>query len=285
MTYRELKGAVEDLGFETGVENISVLVSATNRALAQIGRQERPLAKLTFEQVRATSYVPGTHEVPSEGLGVRGENVRAVLFETKGKGTYTVRADGESGVRNTVATDTWRTRRYLAPAKRDIEVVFEASGDLFVRHVAFLPRVPREGEGTLPSWSPTFLSYDLTAFVDDFVTAAALPCDGNGDQITGAFYDADRRTLFLPEKYEGDVAVDYRRRVRPATIELFESGEEPVDIREDIADLLPLLVASFVWLDDEPTKAQYYKALYDEQLQYVRFGASVPKFTKLARKR
>ena len=47
-------------------------------------------------------------------------------------------------------------------------------------------------------------------------------------------------------------------------------GDERIDVPEELAELLPLAVASFVWLDDDPEKAQYYMSLYKDGIGTLR---------------
>ena len=39
---------------------------------------------------------------------------------------------------------------------------------------------------------------------------------------------------------------------------------------EETRELLPLLVASYLWLDDDPEKAEYYRALYADGINILR---------------
>ena len=38
-----------------------------------------------------------------------------------------------------------------------------------------------------------------------------------------------------------------------------------IDLEDELVALLPLLVAAYVWADDEPAKCEYYLSLYREQ--------------------
>ena len=57
-------------------------------------------------------------------------------------------------------------------------------------------------------------------------------------------------------------------RKKPTEIENSgDAGENNTEIvfDEEICSLLPLLVAAYIWIDDEPEKAQYYMNLYRER--------------------
>ena len=65
---------------------------------------------------------------------------------------------------------------------------------------------------------------------------------------------------------KGLFKVIYNRK--PKSIEnTGEASEDStvIDLDEDLCALLPILVASYVWMDDEPEKAQYYLMLYRER--------------------
>ena len=47
----------------------------------------------------------------------------------------------------------------------------------------------------------------------------------------------------------------------------------PLD--DDVAELVPLLVASYIWLDDEPEKSVRYKNLYDAAKREIRGSVKI----------
>ena len=47
-----------------------------------------------------------------------------------------------------------------------------------------------------------------------------------------------------------------------------ETGET-IDLNDELCAILPNLVASYIWVDDEPDKAQYYLSLYREQVAEI----------------
>ena len=55
---------------------------------------------------------------------------------------------------------------------------------------------------------------------------------------------------------------------RPPAVTL-DNGDNELPLPAEQHDLVPLLTAMYLWMDDEPTKAQYYKSLYDEQVSVL----------------
>jgi hypothetical protein len=52
-----------------------------------------------------------------------------------------------------------------------------------------------------------------------------------------------------------------------------ENEDDEIDLDEDICQILPLLVASYVWLDDEEEKSSVYRSLFYREAESIsRFG-------------
>jgi hypothetical protein len=51
---------------------------------------------------------------------------------------------------------------------------------------------------------------------------------------------------------------------------LASDGDIQIDMPRELEHVLPLLVASFLWLDDDEAKAQYYLAIYRDLMNTVR---------------
>ena len=53
--------------------------------------------------------------------------------------------------------------------------------------------------------------------------------------------------------------IHYDKKASPIAV-----GDGRIDVPEECLALFPLLVCGYLWLDDEPDRAQYYMALYRE---------------------
>ena len=42
-------------------------------------------------------------------------------------------------------------------------------------------------------------------------------------------------------------------------------NNDVIDLDEELCTLLPILIASYVWVEDEPSMAEYYLSLYRER--------------------
>ena len=64
--------------------------------------------------------------------------------------------------------------------------------------------------------------------------------------------------LTVPAGIDGELTVYYHR----APVRLRGDDAQTVDVPQGCEHLLSLLTASYLWLDDEPERAQYYLSLY-----------------------
>ncbi len=71
--------------------------------------------------------------------------------------------------------------------------------------------------------------------------------------------------FFLCDK--GNVTVYYLRRAKELTV---DNAEEALDIHPAAESLLPLLVASYLWLDDRGELATHYLKLYHTEAEELR---------------
>ena len=71
----------------------------------------------------------------------------------------------------------------------------------------------------------------------------------------------------MPSEYREELFLTYYRSPSKIT---GDDGNAVIDISDECAPMLPLLTASFLWLDDDAAKAQYYMSLYRDLVANVR---------------
>ena len=81
-------------------------------------------------------------------------------------------------------------------------------------------------------------------------------------------------TLYLSHVPTGDIEVRYVHR--PSEVSGTDENER-IDLLKNRVHLLPLLVASYVFLEDEPERSQYYLTLYRDAM--LRMGSVRPSYT------
>ena len=109
--------------------------------------------------------------------------------------------------------------------------------------------------------------YDIRKIYGDFMAFVSPATDKNGKVIDGCTLHDGR--LKISSRYRGEIHLTYRRL--PQTIVSANPGstEKDIDIPSEYLYLFPLLVASYVWLDNDEKKANYYKSRYDECLKLI----------------
>ena len=90
------------------------------------------------------------------------------------------------------------------------------------------------------------------------------PEDKDGIPIAGAYSTGD--TLYIPTEYSGKVKITYKPS--PAKITDEDMAAE-IDIPKSLEHLLPILTASYLWLDDDAEKAEYYAAIYRSEANRI----------------
>lgn len=115
-----------------------------------------------------------------------------------------------------------------------------------------------------------YQTYDFSKIVKDFLMFDKHPVridDGEKCEPFGDYLEWNYHTLKVPGDVKGTFIVQYK--AKPAR---YQIGMDDVEIPlEPITheDLLPLLCAYFVWLDDDATKAAQYYNLYETELANI----------------
>lgn len=261
MTFGQLKGAVARLGFESDLDDVSLLCSALSRALYMLYR-DRPvirvvkLSKTPFPGRLLSekfTHTPKKHEY----FTFRGQ---ALSFSVSGKGRYTLRTGGVSRTED-FDTDLSSIRQRLGD---NASITFEGDYGYTVYGLCDIDAIRSDRLEDIPLWDErSFI--DLKRVCKDYMSPHKAPTDIRGRNITGAVISDG--ILTLPEGFFGEVLLTYKRAPSmPGGLD----DNEPLDLPEELTELLPLAVASFVWLDDDAEKAQYYLSLYKDGINTLR---------------
>ena len=103
--------------------------------------------------------------------------------------------------------------------------------------------------------------YDMIELTDDFGGFSPAPIR---DLVCGYDYrtEGSSRIVILRDTKRSDLSVEYKRK--PVEITL-DNLEDEIDIAESYVDMLVLLSAFYVFLDDDPDKAEIFFLRYKEQ--------------------
>lgn len=260
MTYNQLKEDVTALGFESDIENEEQLLLATNRALRLI-YTERPREA----RARLSCLSLGEHLLHAELYHMGGESIsvrlsgKAYSFRVSGRGEYTLQ-DKNGSYTTEFDSECQTMKGYITG---EGQLTFEGEFAYSVYDLCCYDERFGENISLIPE-RDAHRVIKIDEHIKDFRAFAALPEDGSGRKIEGAVLRGE--SILLPRDFSGEILLTYFRTPRKITA---EDGSIPIDISEEMATLLPLLTASFLWLDDDSEKAQYYMALYREALSGI----------------
>lgn len=253
MTLNELKNDVARLGFESYVEDEECFIASANRALALI-YIDRPVSKTVTLSLRGprTSFVRELIEHTSDeeiSFNVTG---KSLSFRSSGVGSCTVEDNtGSSFI--PLTQDGQLTKKLIyGPAR----ITFTGEYYFTVSNLALFKDLVGAGVTDIPEYSP-FRELRPEDYCDDFRAFASHPTDKDG-QAYDEVKLIDGR-IRAPFDFRGELYLTYYRTPRKIDA---ESPNAEIDISGECAPMLPLLTASFLWLDDDPSKAQYYMSLY-----------------------
>lgn len=247
MTYQELKDEVLALGFLDTLENEGHLLLAANRALRLMANDfPRTEALCLYRQYHAPLRTKDC--VDQSGILLREGEAAAFCYRV---------LDGEVRLGNEVLP-LGKGGIYRVRASSDAMLV--PIGDAEVFHLAVYSESVALAlcESSLP-----FVCYDVDDYVADALRISSVPTDASGAEITEGRIEG--RRVLIPRTYSGAFFIHYERTPRPLT-----ASEGEIDVARECLSLFPLLVCGYLWLDDEPDRAQYYMALYREGRSMLR---------------
>lgn len=249
------------LGFEGALELSDVVLHATQRALRMIFT-ERPLHKLVqFYQM------PIKPVIKIEALTHSGKdtdtvpfNAKAYSFRTTGEGAY--RIIDESGSVTVDFSGIESVHKGFLHGIGKLE--FLGNYSYTVYDLAIFDEILGSSEKDIPVLC-SFIEYDVKSYTPDFLSFTSPPENEFGVAIPGASVCGGK--MRIPIEYTGKIRLLYKA----APIDIIGAADEDLVIPDGCEHLLSLLVASYVWLDDDAEKAQYYMNLYREAMAAVKF--------------
>jgi hypothetical protein len=301
MRVDELYEAVAKLGFEDALEDGDSFYYAANRAIIQVNALRPAVAEYTIHHAPISNLLnTGFDPVIRDESDViyTCMNPKAYYFEASGSGTLFIEKQYEDqwrliGEREFSGERFASYRGFIFEdgefTKGNIRLRFSASaqGDFayFIKNIAMYSKIFSADEKHIPAFKE-YAKYDMAELCDDFLTFEA-PIIRRGeyyDTGTGFFIEGSHTILF-PYNAEGIFKVLYRRR--PKSLINDGKAEEDttvIDLDDELCTLLPTLIASYVWAEDEPEKAQYYLALYRELAANIEYRAASISTSKVINK-
>ncbi len=290
MTIKELYDSVAELGFETELESerLNGFILAANRAIVQINRI-RPATSIyklnhfpLVNKLSESTYEPVCKD--DEALIFSTDGAKSYFFECNGNGIATIEKSTDFG-------ETWETLAAveLVSEKGQFEkyrglildgdkpylglVRIKFSGDYiyWVQNVAMYGSLLSADPESVPAFSK-YISYDIASLTDDFVSFVCPPItDAQRDKgfiLNTDYFVEGASKILIPASIKGVYDVVYNRQNKQLSLN-DDMEETNIDLDSELCCLMPNLVASYIWADDEPTKAEYYLTLYNAQVAEI----------------
>lgn len=247
MTYEELKSDVLALGFVDTLESENHLLLAANRALHLIAN-DFPTQKSLCLHREYCKPIRTLKRVGRDGVfACRNERLAFCYRLSDGEIRFGVQrlTLPESGV-----------HRFVASA--DGVLSTHGGAEIFELCIYGEDAALTGCECALP-----FVCYEVDDYASDALRISGVPTDAYGAEITEA--RTEGRRVLIPRAYDGTFFIHYEKCAQPIT-----APEGELEIPRECLSLFPLLVCGYLWLDDEPDRAQYYMALYREGRNLLR---------------
>ena len=289
MTVEELYSSVAQLGFETSLESDERFVYVANRAILQVNRIKPVTSIYKLNHFPLENLIGGDHFEPvckdAEVLIFVANRARSYYFECNGNGSVIIEksADGnEWSAIGSVALSSSDGRfiEYkgfiLDGGKRVDELVrlrFEGDYLYYVQNVAMYGALLSADTKDIPVYARN-TAYDIASLTNDFLAFVCPPISdakrGTAFVLNQDYFIEGEGKILIPASVKGVYDISYKRKPREITLDDLsnENGVE-IDLNEELCAILPNLVASYIWVDDEPDKAQYYLSLYREQVAEI----------------
>jgi hypothetical protein len=187
---------------------------------------------------------------------------RSAIFEVDGAGAVAVENATLNGDASWNASTGWKryTALWTPPAtgeeRKPMKITFSGDSTYHVRNVAFFDVV-----GTIGLKYGEYIDYDLSSITSNYEGVKYILRD-NVDYTD--YQIVNGKQLRLRASDTGTYEIIYRTKI---TVGTTDTSTVPLD--DDLAALLPLLVASYAWLDDNASRSQYYRALYERQAALI----------------
>ncbi len=290
MTVCEVYKQVAELGFEDNLEDDNSFYSALNRALLQVNAIRPAIRSLIIHHAPMKNEIDSSFEPieVSEELCFVASNAKAYYFEADGNGTLyieTKRAPSESWeVVKEVTLDASRSFVKYKGLIKDAdgylsgEVRFRFTGEnlYFIKNVALYRYTYSDKIADVPTYEP-YVRYDVSKIADDFFGFASPPIkEGKELQRLNQEYDTEGNVILLPYNEKGIYKILYKHK--PSFAEMLTKADKDnteIDLDgEDLCSLLPELVASYIWLEDNAERSVRYYNLFQARAAEIKNAVS-----------
>ncbi len=290
MTISELYKQVAQLGFEDSLEDDDRFYYAANRALLQVNKIRPAISHYIINHKPLVNLVNESTFVPiekDEDLTFEATGAKSYYFEADGNGiVYLELYDADTETWRIIDTITLSSARAFLSYKGFVKdggefvvgtVRLRFTGEYFysIKNVAMYRHLFSDEIQDIPAYE-SYTRYDISKLVENFMSFCSPPIqEAERNVILNQDYEIEGNSIvLLPYERKGVYKIMYERR--PIPIEDtgdVTSDETTVDLDEELCSVLPILIAAYVWIDDEPQKSEYYMSLYRERANEIEYKA------------
>lgn len=284
----ELYNHVALLGFENSLESDDVFYNALDRALLQVGAIRPAVGSCVINHQPITNLIADdtfTPKIIDNEYIIQGMGAKSFYFEADGDGVcYVEYYDA--------ANDSWQTiktipivsmaRRFIAykgvikigqnfvQPHQLIRLRFTGAFRYSIKNMALYNAIYSAADKDVPDYASA-LRYDISEMVDDFIGLSVPPISEADGVRLNTDYDVENgRVILLKRALTGTYKVLYKKR--PLMVDRTkdaDKSEEFIPLDDDLCMILPLLVAGYCWIEDDPEKSEYYMNLYRERAKDI----------------
>ena len=260
MTLSDLVAEVSSLGFDGEIDCDTLFLTSLKRCLTEIFTTQSITSHTVLHKSKErVSARPGNihyNGCDAISLPLAGH---AICFYTTGHGYYTITSGGKSQTFTFSGERTRHTRLFGGSGK----IVFSGDAPYDVTDIAVFSDFYSD-ENDVPDSAPK-RKYDMKKTVDDFLDFASSAKDDDGRELACVSFSSG--CIFVDGEYEGNIHITYRRLPK---ISINSNPEREIDIPREYEHLLPVLLASYVYLDTDSKKSQYYREIYTDMIKQIR---------------
>lgn len=260
MTVNELIDEVCALGFESILDGDAAFLTCANRALRLIfsERGVEGSTKILINNQKPNFRLEHYYHSPSEAYTLKVCGA-ALSFRYQGRGSYTLKS-GTEKVSRDFSSFSGEAREFI---NGEAELCFFGPFSFDIFDLAVFDSIFDTERDSIPIFSER-VNVDLRKRIPDLLSLSRVPTDSNGKELVSV--SAAGGCLTVDAGFCEAVTLYYKRMPKKILID----SEEAIDIPSECEHLLPLLTASYLWLDDDAEKAQYYLALYREAMNQLK---------------
>lgn len=261
MTYNDLYKEIIALGFESEIDSEERVISSVNRALGTIFAQRPAYSTVTIYQRKLNPVLKiDLIEHRTGEIDTVNYDARCFSFVSFGAGSCKI-TEGESERVFSFSGENKLQRGFL---HGEGKMEFYGDFSFSVKSLVFFDELFGASESDIPFYTE-ILEYDISDYCEDFISFAQVPFDQYGKAIAGATICG--RKIRIPNSYNGIINVTYKKgakRVRGV-------ADEEIMTPDGCQHLVALLAASYIWLDDDSEKAEYYMSLYRDGMSALKY--------------